>query len=51
MNYKLKLMQILECFEAQEGTWFESYWNDFGINEKEKEHINKDFDKYSLIIK
>lgn len=51
MDYKLKLMQILECLETMEGTAYNNYWADYGIMEDEQEQIEKDYKKYKAQLK
>jgi len=46
MNYKLKLMQILDCFGEEEGTLYSDSWRKYGISEKEQEQIEKEYNKY-----
>lgn len=46
MDYKLKLMQILECFVSQEGVIFEEYWKAYGITEEEKKQIIQEWYKF-----
>ena len=48
MDWKLKLMQILECFVLEEGTLHESRWSECGISENETREIMAEFDKFAI---
>jgi len=46
LNYQACLMKILSCFKNAEGTLYDEYWTFWGITEKEKEHIIKEYKEY-----
>ena len=47
MDYKLKLMQILEYFGEQEGTWYEDSWFVYGVSNKKRLKIDKNYLTYT----
>jgi hypothetical protein len=43
--WRKKFMQVLEAMSTYELTWATDHWEEFGINEKEKEIIMKEYEK------
>lgn len=46
MNWKLKLFQILKCFENNEGTWFEREWESYGVTPEEAAEIKQEYEAW-----
>jgi len=46
MDYKLKLMQILDCFGNREGTWHDTAWAIYGLSQEDQDQIYKDYEEY-----
>jgi hypothetical protein len=47
MDWKLKLMQILDCIGEMEGIWYDDCWLEYGITEKERQTIADAFIEYA----
>ncbi len=46
IDYKLKLMQILECIDEVEGSMFQEHWHDYGISDLEAKQVESEYRKY-----
>lgn len=46
IDWKLKLMQVLNCIGEVEGTIFDTYWADYGVSENEQQKIMKELNSY-----
>lgn len=51
MDWKLKLMQVLDCFGDMEGVWFQSDWDDYGISAAERQEIEAAYREYQAAKK
>lgn len=51
IDWKLKLMQILDCIGNVEGSTFDNYWDDYGVTKEEQKIINNAFDAYYPVAK
>lgn len=47
IDWKQKLMQLLDVVGEQEGVWFEHDWERHGITPAEAEIIKQEHEKYS----
>jgi hypothetical protein len=46
IDWKLKLMQILECVSDCEGMVFDHYWDSYGVTDDEHAVIMKEYREY-----
>lgn len=46
MEWKIKLFQILKCFGEQEGTWYETEWEYYGIGPSEAALIKHEYEAW-----
>jgi len=46
IDYRKKMMQILDCFSSMEGTLYELHWVDYGITEEERNKIVSEFKEF-----
>jgi hypothetical protein len=45
VDWRANLMKVLEVLYFEEATWAQSRWADYGITEKDKKLIEKEFEK------
>jgi len=46
INWRANFMKVLEVLYFEEATWAQSRWADYGITEKDKKLIEKEFEKH-----
>jgi hypothetical protein len=46
VDWRANFMKVLEVLYFEEATWAQSRWADYGITEKDKKLIEKEFEKH-----
>ncbi len=48
VDWKLKLMQVLDCVGDQTGYFFDGVWKEYGVTDDERKQIEAAFGNYKL---